>query len=95
METDILKLIYEVIDEVNEDLEDGLVIEKSPEAKIFGKGSALDSMGLVNFITLVEEKLEEETGDFISIADENAMSMVVSPFKTVSTLEEYIKTLIG
>ena len=92
---DTLKLIYEVIDELNLELEENTQLEKSQDAKIFGQGSVLDSMGLINFITLIEEKIEEETGKFVSIADERAMSLESSPFQSVSSLNDYIDGLLS
>ena len=91
----ILELIYEAIDEINLESDASEKMEKSEETIIFGFQSALDSIGLVNFITIIEQKLEEETGRFITIADERAMSMESSPFKTVSTLKDYIELLIN
>ena len=92
---DTLKLIYEAIDEVNLDLEEGKKIEKSEVTQLFGTGKSLDSLELVNLITVIEQKLEEETGDFISLADERAMSMNESPFKTVGSLNNYVQELIN
>ncbi len=90
-----LQLIFDTIDEMNLDLELSEKIEKKEDTVIFGIESALDSIGLVNFITIIEQKIEEETGRFITIADERAMSMKDSPFKTVGTLKEYIELLIN
>ena len=92
---DILKIIFEAIDELNLDLEDNEKIQKSEETQLFGSGDSLDSLQLVSLLTIVEQKLEEETGDYISIADENAMSLDESPFKTVGTLKNYINTLLN
>ena len=92
---DILKIIFEAIDELNLDLEDNEKIQKSEETHLFGSGDSLDSLQLVSLLTIVEQKLEEETGDYVSIADENAMSLDESPFKTVGTLKNYINTLIN
>jgi hypothetical protein len=90
-----LNLLYEVIDEMNLDLELDFKLEKDKNAIIFGHNSKLDSMGLINFITLVEEKLEAETGKFITIADERAMSMEENPFKTVESLAKYLDQLLN
>lgn len=90
-----LKLIFETIDEMNLELDSSDQIEKNEDTVIFGIDSALDSIGLVNFITIIEQKIEEETGKFITIADERAMSMENSPFKTIGTLKEYIELLIN
>ena len=76
------------------DIEPADQVQKTEDTVIFGIDSSLDSIGLVNFITIIEQKIEDETGRFITIADERAMSMETSPFKTVSTLKEYIKMLI-
>jgi hypothetical protein len=89
------KLIYDSIDELNLDLEMSEQIEKNENTVIFGIDSALDSIGLVNFITIIEQKIEEVTGKFITIADERAMSMENSPFRTVSTLKSYIELLLN
>jgi len=91
---DVLNCIYKAIDEMNEELEEGSKLEKSENAEIFGANSMLDSMGLVNLITIIEQIIEEETGNFISIADEKAMSMEVSPFRNVKVLKQYIETLV-
>jgi hypothetical protein len=88
-----LHIIFDAIDEINLSLED-VQMDKNEDTVIFGKESVLDSMDLVHFISLIEEKIEDESGDYISIADENAMSLEVSPFKTVKTLNEYIKSLL-
>ena len=90
-----LNLIFDTIDEINLELDSSNQIEKNEDTVIFGIESALDSIGLVNFITIIEQKIEEETGKFITIADERAMSMENSPFKTVGTLKEYIELLIN
>ena len=91
MET--LQIIYEAIDEINEDLDESQKIEKTEETQIFGSGDSLDSLQLVNLITIVEQKIEDVTGEYIPLADERAMSLEESPFKTVGTLREYIDTL--
>ena len=88
-----LQIIYDAIDEINFSLE-GEKLEKNEDTSIFGRDSILDSMDLVQLISLIEEKIEDESGNYISIADENAMSLEVSPFKTVKTLNEYINTLL-
>lgn len=92
---EVLKLIYDSIDEMNLDLEDSEKISKTEETLIFGTGDSLDSLQLVNLITIIEQKLEEKTGNFISLADEKAMSLEESPFKTVGSLKNYINTLIN
>lgn len=92
MET--LQIIYAAIDEINADLDLSEKIEKKEDTIIFGDNNSLDSIGLVNFITIIEQKIEDATGKFISIADERAMSMENNPFKTVASLKAYIEMLV-
>ena len=64
------------------------------ELVLFGREGALDSLGLVNLLVGVEQKIEEETGTVVTVADERAMSLKKNPFKTVERLASYIETLL-
>lgn len=90
---DIKEIIFKSIDEIN--LQNDLQIAKEASTKLFGRDSDLDSLGLVNLITTIEEKIEEKTGNYIPIADERAFSQESSPFKTVETLASYIEKLLN
>ena len=90
----IREAIYHAIDEMNEQLPKGRTLEKSPQTILFGKGGQLDSLGLVSFIVEVEQKIEEELGVSITLADERAMSQKSSPFLTLQTLSEYVSLLL-
>jgi len=92
---DVLKILFDSIDELNLDLDSEEKILKDENTVVFGENSGLDSIGLVNFITIIEERLEEETGHFVTIADERALSFEDSPFKTISTLRNYIEMLLN
>jgi len=61
---------------------------------LFGPKGVLDSMGLVSLIAELEQKIEDELSISILLADERAMSQRNSPFRTVSSLAEYILELI-
>ena len=89
-----LEIIFASIDELNLELDDNEKISKSEDTSLFGSGDSLDSLALINLITIIEQKIEEETGDYVSLADERAMSLDESPFKTVTTLKNYINILI-
>ena len=64
------------------------------EANIFGPDGVLDSMGLVNLVVAMEERVLEKFGVPITIADERAMSRTKSPFRNVANLAEYISELL-
>lgn len=88
----IIEIIYENIDEINE--QNGINIPKDINARLFGRESELDSLGLVNLIINIEEKVNEVYNTSITIANEKAMSQKNSPFRTVETLAEYVDLLI-
>ena len=93
---DRIKLvIMNSIEEFNRQLENEDQLEKSPNTILFGNGGVLDSLGLVNFIVIVEQNIENEFDATITLADERAMSQQTSPFRTVGTLTDYIEMLLG
>ena len=94
MKVKILQLIYEAIDVLNEQLPDEEQLEKSSDTKLFGSGSKLDSLGLINLVVAVEQNIEDEFDVTITLADERAMSQETSPFRTVGTLADYIEMLL-
>lgn len=58
---------------------------------IFGGESQLDSLSLVTFLISLEQKIEDHFERNITIADEKALSLKNSPFKTVGTLNDYLQ----
>ncbi len=90
----VRQAIYRAVDEINDQLPKGVHIEKSPESALYGQAGKLESIDLVGFIIEVEEKIKEEFGVSITIADEQAMSEQNSPFLTLDTLTEYVADLL-
>jgi acyl carrier protein len=74
--------------------ENNLSFTISPSLELIGKNSELDSMSLVTLILDIEEKINAKYNILITLANEKAMSSNNSPFKTVDTLTNYIKTLL-
>jgi acyl carrier protein len=95
MNQQLLDFVYRVLEDFNagEDSEDSKV-PLALDTKLFGQGGLLDSLGLVNLIVLAEQKLEDDFGLSLSLADERAMSMESSPFATVESFVSYIGTLL-
>ncbi|WP_298817372.1 acyl carrier protein [Chloroflexus sp.] len=62
---------------------------------LFGKGAPLDSLALVTMIVDLEQRLEEEYGITLTLADERAMSQRNSPFRTIRSLVDYLERLIA
>lgn len=90
----ITNVIFSAVEEVNDQLPRKQRLEKSIDAILFGKSGKLDSLGLVNLIVAVEEKIQEEFGVTVTLADERAMSQTNSPFKSLGTLADYVVLLL-
>jgi len=69
---------------------------KNPENNmiLYGKGSPVDSIGLVSIIVNTEQQIEEQFGVNITLADEKALSQRNSPFRSVQAMAEYISSLM-
>lgn len=91
----IMQAIYSALDQINEQLPKGKTLSKSPDTVLFGQSGKLDSLGLVSFIIAVEQNIQDEFAIDLTLADERAMSQQNSPFKSVSTLSEYISHLLA
>jgi acyl carrier protein len=68
--------------------------ELGEETRLIGRKGVLDSMGLVTLIVDVEQRLEEQYDVVVVLADERAMSQERSPFRSVSSLADYISQLV-
>jgi len=64
------------------------------DLSLFGNDSPIDSIGLANIIIDIEARMSEENHDIL-LTSEEAMSRSRSPFRTVSTLIEFIYQQIG
>ena len=64
------------------------------ETCLIGQGAVLDSLGLVNLILEVEQRLEADHSVTIILADERAMSQKNSPFRSVRSLTDYVCRLV-
>lgn len=94
MQQKIEKIILEVLEELNEELEDENLKNPSKDTKLYGASGALDSLALVSLITDLEERISDEFNQDIILADEKAMSQRTSPFRNVESLTNYINNLI-
>ena len=91
---EITQAIFDAIDEINLDLVNKK-ISKSLGSELYGHEDLLDSFELVNFIVLVEEKIAQRLSETFALTDDKALSQDYSPFRTVSTLVDYIDTSLN
>ena len=89
-EKEVTELILDAIEDYNDQVNEEKKLPISSDIELFSREGLLDSLGLVNFIICIEERIEEFIGESITIADEKAMSQKNSPFKSVKTLAKYL-----
>ena len=87
----VVDAINSAVDDLNEILDPAERLGKSPKEALLGKDARLDSLGLVNLIVLVEEKIQQQFGVGITLVDERAMSQSKSPFRTLGSLAEFVE----
>ncbi len=90
----ILAAIYRAIDWINGELPPDRQLIKAPETRLLGSESVLDSMQLVSLIVTIEREVEDAFGVALTLADERALSMNASPFRSIQSLADYIGILI-
>jgi acyl carrier protein len=90
----ILAAIYRAVDWINDELPADRQLIKEPETRLLGPQSVLNSMDLVSLIIAVEREIEEAFGVALTLADERALSMKASPFRSIQSVADYIALLI-
>ncbi len=91
----IVELVRRSVAEVNEELRGDVKLDGSPDTVLYGRGAKIASMTLVSLIVAVEENIRGELGLSVTLANEKAMSMERSPFKTLGSMIAYVIDVVG
>lgn len=62
--------------------------------RLIGQQGVLTSLELVTLLFNVEQTISDELNASITLADERAMSLEKSPFRTIGSLAQYVNTLL-
>ena len=89
MQQKVSAALFRAFDEVNPLLPEGRKLEKNTDTPIL---SQLNSLGMVNLIVAIENRIKDEFGVAISLTDEKAL--LANPFQTTTTLADYITSLL-
>lgn len=84
-----LGAIKNAVAEINLSRDADKQLSDDPDAVLYGEGSDLDSLGLVNVVMSAEQHIGDETGEDIMLASEAAMSRKRSPYRSLRALAEY------
>jgi acyl carrier protein len=86
-----------VIDAVQDYLEsqedDGAQVSVQESTVLFGGDAALDSLGLVSVIVDIELRFRDQGFDEFTLTSGEIITRTDSPFRTVSTLVDFIAEL--
>lgn len=93
MQSKIESIIISTLKNLADEFEYENLANPNTKTAIYGANGGLDSLGLVSFITDLEQTLSDELGIEVILANEKAMSMRNSPFKDVESLTNYILSL--
>lgn len=94
LKSEICAIILSALREVQEQMGKGTHFPVAPETRLYGRGSDLDSLGLVHLIVDVEEKVAERYGLAVTLTDEKALSQEHSPFRTADSLATFVARLL-
>ncbi len=95
MQEEIIRMLFSVIDELNQLRPTEEYLEKNLETPLAGDFGRLDSAGLINLIVVTEQRAAEELGMPILLTDDRTMSQVNQVFRTLGTLADYIHLLLN
>ncbi len=89
-----LNIVFYAINEINLQLPKEQQLSKDIDELLFDRSGNLDSLGLVNLIVAIEQKIDEEFGITVSLANEEALATENSPFLSVKSLSAHIENIL-
>ena len=80
----------EMVKELNQELDYDWLQEPSRDTTLYSGGDGIDSLSLVWLVVEVETRVNDELGASVSLANEKAMSMKRSPYRSVGAFVDFI-----
>lgn len=84
-------VILESIENINKELKIKELESVNDSTPLF---ELLDSLGTLDLILELENRLQEETGDYVAVASEESMDAKNTPFKNIVSLEAFLQKRI-
>lgn len=86
----LMKCAKDAFNEVNATRVEQIPTNALNDVYLYGQQGVFDSLQLVDFILIFEEKIAEQVGAAVTIVSAHALSTRVNPFGTVSDLVDYV-----
>ena len=90
----VLEITKQVLAEIGEERDCRELMKATEDTEIFGAHGLLDSIGVVQLVSELEEVIFDEFGADIVLANDRAMSYRTSPFRSVKTLCTHIENCL-
>ena len=91
----VLAAIYRAVDWINAELPPDRQLNKTPDTRLLGPQAVLDSLHLVSLLINIEREIQDMLGVTLTLANERALSMKESPFRTIESVASFIGVLIS
>ncbi|MEI8349021.1 MAG: acyl carrier protein [Candidatus Omnitrophota bacterium] len=95
MKEKVTAIVFAAVEIINQQLSKDEQIDKAMNTPLFYSSGGLDSLGIINLIMTIEQKIQEDLGVNITLANEKALSSQDSPFRTIGNLIDYISLLLN
>jgi D-alanine--poly(phosphoribitol) ligase subunit 2 len=92
---DLLQLLYECLAEINEQRPPASRFPLSETASLFGKSGGLDSLGYINFVAEIEQKIEARYQLQIMLQTSDAFAASSDPWRDVGSLADHLVARIN
>ena len=91
----VLQLVLTTVSEEADEIGYDELRAPTAETPLFGGDAGVDSLSLVRLVAAIERAAEVRFGKNIVLADEKAMSMRNSPFRTAGALADLLYARLG
>lgn len=85
--------VFGALDEVNQHRGAAQRLAKAPDTVLSGDAQALDSLGLVNFVVALEQRLDGVFPQPLSLLDDERVDLSSEHFRTVGAVIAYLEQL--
>jgi hypothetical protein len=89
------QILFPVVEEYNQTFDQSGQLLMSETALLSGPGGALDSLELINFIIILQRRVQAVSGQEHQLVTDEALSMKSSPFLTLKSLAEFLQVVLG
>ncbi len=91
---DLAQTVIEAMEELNEQLPEESRLPKERETVLFGEDGLLDSMGIINLLVILEEKLESNLKISVGLTSDSEILTQPERRWTAAELSSHIEGLM-